>query len=72
MLFYAKTLKRENHAIQHLIYLMSLIKSFLMLCLFNSPNILIGLNILKNMHIDLGTDKIFLKVMMAYLLANVL
>lgn len=44
-----------------------------MLCLlFQAVQIFsIGLNILENMHIDLGADKILLKIMMACLLANV-
>lgn len=42
-----------------------------MFILKNAQIFSIGLNILENMHIDLGADKIVMKVMMACLLANV-
>ena len=43
-----------------------------MLCLFlKLSKYLMGLNILENMHIDLGANKIPLKAMMAFLLANI-
>lgn len=43
-----------------------------MLCLFYKlSKDLMGLNILENMHIDLGANKMLLKAMMAFVLANI-
>lgn len=72
LLFYVITLNWRESCNLAVDLLNFFIKNFLMLCLlFNCPHILISLNILENMHIDLGADRILPKAMMAHLLANV-